>query len=287
MAVDRSDHGRLILAATPLGDPGDATVRLREALASVPVIAAEDTRRTRRLAGDLGVTLTARIISLHDSAEASRIEGLLSALRQGDDVLVVSDAGMPLVSDPGYRIVRACLEAGIEVDVLPGPSAVLAALVVSGLPVDRFCFEGFLPRKAGDRRRHLQTLAGESRTMVFFESPHRISAALADLVEVFGADRQAVLARELTKTHQEVIRGDLALLRGRAEEGVRGEITLVIAGAPPGPASEDPTDWVRRVQAAEAAGIDRRRAIADVAREVGVPRREVYDAVVAARKATP
>ena len=281
------ESGRLILAATPLGNPADASQRLREALGSAGVIAAEDTRRARRLAADLSVPLTARIISLHDSAEESRIGGLLDSLHQGSDVLVISDAGMPLVSDPGYRIVRACLDAGITVDVLPGPSAVLAALVVSGLPVDRFCFEGFLPRKAGDRRRVLTHLAHEQRTMVFFESPHRIEAALADLIEAFGADREAVLARELTKTHQEVIRGDLAHLAQRATEGLRGEITLVIAGAAPVPVSEDPVDWVARVRAAEAAGIDRRTAVADVARELGVPRREVYDAVVAARHATP
>lgn len=279
--------GRLILAATPLGNPADASIRLREALASAPLIAAEDTRRARRLAADLGIPLTGRVISLHDSAEASRIDGLLATLQQGTDVLVISDAGMPLVSDPGYRIVRACLDSGVTVDVLPGPSAVLAALVVSGLPVDRFCFEGFLPRKAGDRRRALTQLATEQRTMVFFESPHRIAATLADLADIFDANRQAVLARELTKTYQEIIRGDLAHLAQRAAEGLRGEITLVVAGAAPVPVSEDPADWVVRVHAAEAAGIDRRSAIADVARELGVPRREVYDAVVAARRTTP
>ena len=283
----RGDTGQLILAATPLGNPQDASARLREALATVGLIAAEDTRRARRLARDLDVTLTARVISLHDSAEAGRVEGILSALGDGTDVLVISDAGMPLVSDPGYRVVRACLDADIEVVVLPGPSAVLAALVVSGLAVDRFCFEGFLPRKAGDRRRHLQSLATERRTMVFFESPHRIEATLVDMVEVFGPDRSAVLARELTKTHEEVIRGDLAQVLLRAGEGMRGEITLVIAGGQEQMAASDPAEWVARVKAAEAAGVDRRAAIGDVAREVGVPRREVYDAVVAARRGLP
>lgn len=284
---DPQEFGRLILAATPLGNPGDASIRLRDALATAGVIAAEDTRRARRLASDLGVALTGRVISLHDSAEAGRVEGLLSTLREGIDVLVISDAGMPLVSDPGYRVVRACLGAGIEVAVLPGPSAVLAALVVSGLAVDRFCFEGFLARKPGDRRRHLQSLAAEQRTMVFFESPHRISAALADMVAVFGPDRPAVLARELTKTHEEVIRGDLSYLCERAGAGLRGEITVVIAGGGDQAAASDPAEWVARVEAAEAAGIDRRSAIGDVAREVGVPRREVYDAVVAARRGLP
>jgi len=284
---DPADFGRLILAATPLGNPGDASIRLRDALATAGVIAAEDTRRARRLASDLGVELAGRVISLHDSAEAGRVEVLLSSLRDGIDVLVISDAGMPLVSDPGYRVVRACLDAGIEVAVLPGPSAVLAALVVSGLAVDRFCFEGFLPRKPGDRRRHLQSLAVEQRTMVFFESPHRISAALADMVEVFGPDRPAVLARELTKTHEEVIRGNLAYVRQRADAGLRGEITVVIAGGEDQAVASDPGEWVARVEAAEAAGIDRRAAIGDVAREVGVPRRDVYDAVVAARRGLP
>jgi 16S rRNA (cytidine1402-2'-O)-methyltransferase len=275
--------GRLILAATPLGNPGDATVRLAEALGTASVIAAEDTRRLRRLASDLGVSIPGRIVSLHDSVEAQRTEGLLQSLLEGEDVLVVTDAGMPAVSDPGFRLVRACIDADIDVVVLPGPSAVLAALVVSGLAVDRFCFEGFCSRKAGERRRHLESLAAEQRTMVFFESPHRIAATLADMVEIFGAQRPAVLARELTKTHEEVIRGDLTHLVERAAAGLRGEITLVIAGAPASPARTEPAEWVTLVSVAEEAGIDRRSAIADVARELGVPRREVYDAVVAAR----
>ena len=281
--LSADETGRLILAATPLGNPGDASARLAEALGSAGVIAAEDTRRLRRLAADLQVSISGRVVSLHDSVEAQRTEGLVESMRAGEDVLVVTDAGMPAVSDPGFRLVRACIETDIEVVVLPGPSAVLAALVVSGLAVDRFCFEGFLSRKAGERRRHLESLAAEPRTMVFFESPHRIAATLTDMAEAFGGERPAVLARELTKTHEEVIRGDLAHLVDRAREGVRGEITLVIAGAPAAPASTDPAEWVTRVHAAEEAGSDRRSAIADVARELGVPRREVYDAVVAAR----
>jgi 16S rRNA (cytidine1402-2'-O)-methyltransferase len=280
------EPGRLILAATPLGNPLDASARLREALATAEVIAAEDTRRLRRLASDLGVHVDARVVSCHDTIEASRVEAVLAVLASGRDVLVVTDAGMPAVSDPGYRLTRAAIDAEYPVTVLPGPSAVLGALVLSGLPVDRFCFEGFLPRKHGERVRALEGLAHEQRTMVFFESPHRVEATLTDLATVFGADREAAVVRELTKTYEEVLRGPLAELAERSRSGLRGEITLVVAGAPP-VISTDPEDWVNRVQAAEAAGIDRRSAIADVARELGVPRREVYDAVVAARARSP
>ncbi len=226
--------GRVLLAATPLGNPADASSRLREALAATPVIAAEDTRRLQRLCADLGVRPSGRVVSFFEANEATRVPLLLAALASGEDVLVVTDAGMPSVSDPGYRLVAAAIEAGIDVSVLPGPSAVVAALAVSGLPVDRFCFEGFLPRKAGDRRRALAGLATEPRTLVFFEAPHRIAASLADLVTAFGADRGAAVCRELTKTYEEVKRGTLGELAEWATEGeVRGEITLVIAGATP------------------------------------------------------
>src|SRR5882757_3092646 len=179
--------GRVVLAATPLGDPGDASTRLGAALASAPVIAAEDTRRVRRLCTDLGVTPSGRIVSFFDANESARVPLLLDALRDGEDVLVVTDAGMPSVSDPGYRLVVAAVEAGLPITVLPGPSAVTTELAVSGLPVDRFCFEGFLPRRPGERRRALAALAGERRTLVFFEAPHRLAAALSDLAAVFGA----------------------------------------------------------------------------------------------------
>ena len=226
-------RGRVILAATPLGRPDDASARLRAALAGAPVVAAEDTRRVRRLCADLDVTPAGRIVSFFDANERSRVPQLLEALHDGQDVLVVTDAGMPSVSDPGYRLVAAAVAEGLEVTCLPGPSAVTTALAVSGLPVDRFCFEGFLPRKAGERRRALAALANEARTMVFFEAPHRLAAAVADLADAFGAERAAAVCRELTKTHEEVRRGPLRELAQWAAGEVRGEITLVVAGAAP------------------------------------------------------
>src|SRR6266536_2544023 len=202
--------GRVVLAATPLGDARDASARLASALAATPVIAAEDTRRVRRLCADLGVTPSGRIMSFFDANETARVPSLLDALRAGQDVLVVTDAGMPSVSDPGYRLVTAAIAAGAEITVLPGPSAVTAALAVSGLPVDRFCFEGFLPRRPGERCRRLAELAGEPRTLVFFEAPHRLAATLDDLAAAFAADRPAAVCRELTKTYEQVRRGTLA-----------------------------------------------------------------------------
>lgn len=269
----------LMIAATPLGNVGDASGRMVEALSSSDVIAAEDTRRLHRLARDLGVTLSAEVISLHDSVEGERAKKLVERLQRGESVLVVSDAGMPLVSDPGYRLVRACLDAGIEVSVLPGPSAVLAALAVSGLPVDRFCFEGFLPRKAGERRRRIEELAEERRTMIFFEAPHRLAESMKALAEGLGDDRPAAICRELTKTYEEVRRGTLADLRDGLGE-VRGEITLVVAGATAAMRSGDPQSWAADVAVRESEGMDRRTAIAAVARDSGVSRRDVYDAVV-------
>lgn len=276
----------LVLAATPLGNAGDASARLVDALASSDVIAAEDTRRLRRLARDLGVTITADVISLHDSVEEGRTKKLVERLQRGESVLVVSDAGMPLVSDPGYRLVRACLDAGIEVSVLPGPSAVLAALAVSGLPVDRFCFEGFLPRKPGERRRRIDDLAGERRTMVFFEAPHRLAETLRALAEGLGESRSAAICREMTKTYEEVRRGTLADLRDGLGE-VRGEVTLVVAGATEASRSGDPLSWAADVANREREGMDRRTAIAEVARESGAPRRDVYDAVVRGKASAP
>lgn len=271
--------GRVLLAGTPLGRPQDASERLRDALASAPVIAAEDTRRLRRLCADLGVRPTGRVVSFYDANETARVPQLLAALRDGQDVLVVTDAGMPSVSDPGYRLVAAAVSAGLDVTALPGPSAVTAALAVSGLPVDRFCFEGFLPRKAGERARALAALAGERRTLVLFESPRRLAATLAELVAAFGADRPAAVCRELTKTHEEIRRGSLAELADWAADGVLGEITLVIGGAS-GPVSAEPADLAAAVAAREAAGEARKDAIAAVARERGVPKRVVFDAVV-------
>lgn len=277
--------GRVLLAATPLGRPDDASPRLRAALADAAVIAAEDTRRLRRLCGDLGVEPTGRIVSFYDANEQSRVPALLAALRDGADVLVVTDAGMPSVSDPGYRLVSAAVAEDLDVTCLPGPSAVTTALAVSGLAVDRFCFEGFLPRRAGDRARALAALADERRTMVFFEAPHRVAGTLAAMVEAFGGDRAAAVCRELTKTHEEIRRATLTDLALWATGEVRGEITLVVAGAPERAVDRSPADLAAAVAAREQAGQSRRDAIVEVARQLGVPKREVFDAVVAAKSA--
>jgi 16S rRNA (cytidine1402-2'-O)-methyltransferase len=276
--------GRVLLAGTPLGRADDASQRLRAALATAPVIAAEDTRRLRRLCADLGVTPAGRVVSFYDVNETSRLPQLLEALREGQDVLVVTDAGMPSVSDPGYRLVAAAVAADLPVTSLPGPSAVTTALAVSGLPVDRFCFEGFLPRKAGERRRALAALAAEPRTMVFFEAPHRLGDALADLADAFGAQRPAAVCRELTKTYEEIKRGTLAELAEWAAGEVRGEITLVVGGAVPSSGELDAADLVAEVAEREAAGQPRKEAIAEVARRRDVPKRAVFDAVVAAKR---
>jgi len=272
------------VAGTPLGNPADASARLLDLLGEADVIAAEDTRRVRRLASDLGVRLTARIVSFHDSAERSRIPGLLDDLSSGAVVVLVSDAGMPGVSDPGYRLVRAAIDAGHAVTVAPGPSAALAALVVSGLPVDRFCFEGFLPRRAGERVTRLRELEREQRTLIFFEAPHRVHAMLSGLAEVFGS-RPVAVCRELTKTYEEVIRGDLVDLAGSLGE-VRGEVTVVVGGwQPVATAESDLPTLVEMVAERVAAGVDRRTALTEVAAEAGIPRRRLYDAIVAAKRA--
>ena len=275
--------GRVVLAGTPLGRPGDASERLREALATAPVIAAEDTRRLHRLCRDLDVSPAGRIVSFFEGNEQGRVPGLLDALRDGADVLVVTDAGMPSVSDPGYRLVAAAVAEGIEITALPGPSAVTTALAVSGLPVDRFCFEGFLPRRAGERRRAIEALAAEPRTLVFFEAPHRLADALADLADGFGAGRPAAVCRELTKTYEEVRRGSLGELAQWAAGEVRGEITLVVAGASAPETSPEAADLVAEVARREAAGLSRKDAIASTARDFGVPKRAVFDAVVASK----
>jgi 16S rRNA (cytidine1402-2'-O)-methyltransferase len=274
-----------VLGGAPLGQPGDVGPRLREVLATADVLAVEDTRRLHRLAADLGVTFTGRLVSFHESVEQSRLPGLVTAMQDGATVLLLTDAGMPSVSDPGYTLVRAAVEAGIVVTSVPGPSAVVTALAVSGLPCDRFCFEGFLPRKGGERRAALAALAAEPRTMVFYESPHRLADALADAAAALGDDRPAAVCRELTKTHEEVRRGPLSDLAAWAAEGVRGEITLVVAGAVAGPASLSPAELAAEVAVEEAAGATRKDAIRTVVARTGLPRRVVYDAVVAAKGA--
>ena len=223
--------GMLTVAAVPIGCLEDASPRLADALGRAQIIAAEDTRRLRRLAARLGVPLTGRIVSYYDAVEQRKAAVLAGELAAGHDVLLVTDAGMPGVNDPGYRLVRAAVAAGARVTALPGPSAVTAALAVSGLPCDRFCFEGFPPRRAGERARRLAELAAQPRTMIFFESAVRLAATLAELAGALGAQRAAVVCRELTKTHEEIRRGTLGELAGWAQAGVRGEITLVVAGA--------------------------------------------------------
>jgi 16S rRNA (cytidine1402-2'-O)-methyltransferase len=270
----------LTVAATPIGQPGDASARLVAALSGAPVIAAEDTRRVRRLAASLGISLTGRVVSYYDEVESRRTPALLAELQAGTDVLLVSDAGMPGVSDPGYRLVAAAAEAGVRVTALPGPSAVTAALAISGLPTDRFAFEGFPPRKAGERGRRLAEVAAERRTLVFFESPRRLAATLAELAGALGADRRAAVCRELTKTHEQVVRGTLAELAEVFAAGALGEVTIVVGGAPATGRVITLEEAVAEVAAAEQAGTPRKTAIVAVAREHGLPRRAVYDAVV-------
>ncbi|KUM71993.1 uroporphyrin-III methyltransferase [Streptomyces curacoi] len=274
------------MAGTPIGDSADAPPRLAEELAGADVVAAEDTRRLRRLTQALGVTPRGRIVSYFEGNESARTPELVAELLGGARVLLVTDAGMPSVSDPGYRLVAAAVEKDIRVTAVPGPSAVLTALALSGLPVDRFCFEGFLPRKAGERLSRLREVAEERRTLVYFEAPHRLDDTLAAMAEVFGAERRAAVCRELTKTYEEVRRGGLGELAAWAAEGVRGEITVVVEGAPEKGAEEiGAEELVRRVRVREEAGERRKEAIAAVAAAAGVPKREVFDAVVAAKNA--
>ncbi|MFF8769522.1 16S rRNA (cytidine(1402)-2'-O)-methyltransferase [Kitasatospora sp. NPDC015120] len=278
--------GVLVLAGTPIGDVADAPPRLLTELATADVIAAEDTRRLRRLTQALGVTPAGRVVSYFEGNEVGRTPELVEALLGGARVLLVTDAGMPSVSDPGYRLVAAAVAAGIKVTAVPGPSAVLTALALSGLPVDRFTFEGFLPRKSGDRSRQLASIAAEPRTMVFFEAPHRIAEALAAMAQAFGPERPAAVCRELTKTYEEVRRGPLGELAAWAAEGVKGEITVVVAGAPPAAPQElTPAELARLVAVREEAGERRKEAIAAVASELSLPKREVFDAVVAVKNA--
>jgi len=274
----------LVLAGAPIGRSGDASPRLAEALATADVVAAEDTRRLHRLCADLGVVPTGRVVSCFEGNEERRVPELLEAVREGRTVLLVTDAGMPTVSDPGFRLVAAAALEDLAVTCLPGPSAVTTALAVSGLPSDRFCFEGFLPRKAGERRARLSALQAERRTVVLFEAPHRLGASLADMAQVLGGDRRAVVCRELTKTHEQVLRGPLSELAAWAQGEVRGEITLVLAGAPEPEVDASPAELVRLVGVREQAGLTRKEAVVAVAAETGLPRRDVYDAVVAAKE---
>jgi 16S rRNA (cytidine1402-2'-O)-methyltransferase len=275
--------GRLLLGATPLGQPGDASKRLLDALSTADVVAAEDTRRVRTLAQSLGVRIGGRVVSLFDQNEAARVPALIDDIKAGATVLVVSDAGMPLINDPGYRMVTACIEVGAKVSCLPGPSAVTTALAVSGLASDRFCFEGFAPRKQSARRTWLAALAAEQRTCVFFESPRRLADCLHDAVDELGGERRAVVCRELTKVHEEILRGTLAELADWADEKVLGEITVVLAGAVP---TTDLPTLVAEVDALVADGMRVKDACGHVIQaHPGAPsRRELYDAVLRARE---
>ena len=275
----------LTLAATPLGNPGDASPRLKAAIESAEVIAAEDSRRFHRLASDLGVTFTAKIISFFDGNETARTQEVLALLQAGKRVLVVSDAGMPTISDPGFRLTRDAIALNIPIVVIPGPSAPTMALALSGLATDRFTFEGFLSRSAGARQSHLESLRFEERTMIFFEAPHRITECLNDALETFGSDRRAAMCREMTKTYEETVRGTLAeLLAWSTSKEILGEITMVIAGVPVGSAAKTADEMVARVREFESAGMDRKDAIATVAKEFDLPKKVVYAAVVDASK---
>lgn len=274
----------LILAATPIGSSTDASQALRDALSSAEVIAAEDTRRFVMLTKRLGIEPQGRVVSYFEGNESARTAELVDAVAAGQRVVLVTDAGMPSVSDPGYRLVVACIEEGLRVTAVPGPSAVLTALAVSGLPVDRFCFEGFLPRKPGERRRRLEGLAAEERTMVFFEAPHRIADFLADAARELGEQRRAAVCRELTKPFEEIRRGGLGELAEWAEGGVRGEVTVVVEGAAPvGTSTQDAMELVRQ---AMAGGARLSAAVGEVAKVTGANRKELYAAALAEKETT-
>jgi 16S rRNA (cytidine1402-2'-O)-methyltransferase len=273
--------GRLVVCGTPIGNLGDASPRLARALAEADLVACEDTREAAKLLAHLGVR--ARTVSYHEGNERARAAELADQVAAGRRVALISDAGMPGISDPGHDLIQACLARGLPVEVVPGPSAVLAALVLSGLPGDRFCFEGFLPRRAGPRDRRLAELAGEPRTMVFFEAPHRVLATLDAMARAFGPRRPAAVARELTKLHEEVLRGTLAELGERlAAQGPRGELTLVVGGAPE-PDGPDTSELADEVAHLVEGGASTRDAVGAVARATGTPRRAVYQAVLDAR----
>ena len=273
--------GAITLAATPIGNMGDVTDRLRHALAAADIIAAEDTRRLRALAQRAGVRVVARLVSFHEHNERDRAAQLVSAARDGARVLVVSDAGMPSVSDPGYRLVVTADGAGVPVTVVPGPSAVLTALALSGLATDRFCFEGFPPRRPGERGRVLRSLAQEPRTLVFFESPRRVHDTLTDMVGAFGAGRRAALCRELTKTHEDVRRATLGELAALTDGGALGEIVLVVAGADR--ADADPAGAAREALALAGEGMRLKTAAGVAARAAGLRPNEVYRAALELR----
>ena len=271
----------LILAATPLGNPQDASDSLKSAITSCKFIAAEDSRKFTRLCADLGITYDAKVISFFEGNEIERIAELTKILSEGNDLLVVTDAGMPGVSDPGYRLVRAAIDANVKIKVIPGPSAVTTALLLSGLPTDRFCFEGFAPRTSGARISWFEELVNEERTIIFFEAPHRLVDSLTDALKVFGENRVGAICRELTKTYEEVKRGSLSeLLTWAKSKEILGEITVVLSGFDRSDIEVSNEDLVSQVLKIEAAGIARKEAIAEVAKVTGIAKRRVFDAMV-------
>jgi 16S rRNA (cytidine1402-2'-O)-methyltransferase len=277
-------HMKLLLAGVPLGNPGDASARLISAIKSATIIAAEDSRRFQRLCHDLDVSATGKVLSFFEGNEEERTEQLLNELKNGAEVLVVTDAGMPTVSDPGFKLVRAAVDANIPVEVLPGPSAVTTALALSGLPTDRFCFEGFVPRTQGAREKFFENLKFEPRTIVFFEAPHRLIETLEVATHLLGSDRKAALCREMTKTYEETVRGTLADIQNWANsKEILGEITVVISGAIEGAKEKSQQEIIDAVRKLESVGMDRKEAIAAVATELDLPKREVFDAMVAAK----
>ena len=275
---------KLLLAGVPLGNPGDASARLISAISSASIIAAEDSRRFQRLCQDLGVSTQAKVLSFFEGNEEERTDQLLNELKNGADVLVVTDAGMPTVSDPGYKLVRSAIDANIPIEVLPGPSAVTTALALSGLPTDRFCFEGFVPRTQGAREKFFEAIRFESRTIVLFEAPHRLIDTLNVALNILGADRKAALCREMTKTYEETVRGDLTtLIEWANSKEVLGEITIVLEGASSGAKEINREKIVAAVRKLESVGMDRKEAVASIAAELNLPKREVFDAMVAAK----
>jgi 16S rRNA (cytidine1402-2'-O)-methyltransferase len=275
----------LTLAATPLGNPLDASPRLKMAIESAEIIAAEDSRRFHRLASDIGASFSARILSFFEGNERDRTVELLALLREGRSVLVLTDAGMPTISDPGFRLLRDAVAANIEVHVIPGPSAPTMAIALSGLPTDRFTFEGFAPRTSGARIAFYESLRFEERTMVLFEAPHRLLESLQDAQSILGSDRPGAICREMTKTYEETIRGTLAeLIEWAQGHEILGEITLVFAGVEVGTETATNSQMVSQVREYESAGMDRKDAIATVARELDIPKKLVYAAVVEAQR---
>jgi 16S rRNA (cytidine1402-2'-O)-methyltransferase len=277
-------HMKLILAGVPIGNSGDASMRLIEAINTASIIAAEDSRRFQRLCQNLGANSSARVLSFFEGNENERTELLINELKNGAIVLVVTDAGMPTVSDPGFKLVRAAIEANIQVEVLPGPSAVTTALALSGLPTDRFSFEGFVPRTKGACEKFFENLKFENRTIVFFEAPHRLVETLEIAVSVLGGNREAALCREMTKTYEETIRGSLNEIQTWAKsKEMLGEITIVLSGAISGAKMLSQQEIIEAVRRFESVGMDRKGAISAVATKLDLPKREVFDAMVAAK----